>query len=99
MAEASDFSAEVDMKVTMKKGVGFYVRTAKRFLEGWEDKDGNKKPPVCVLNISGLGGAVNAAISAAAAIESEGLGIIKKIETSYPEMGEEGKGRACPRVG
>mmetsp|Transcript_124940 Transcript_124940/g.216591 ORF Transcript_124940/g.216591 Transcript_124940/m.216591 type:complete len:115 (+) Transcript_124940:42-386(+) len=92
-------TAEVDMKVTVKKSIGFYVRSAKKLLEGGgEDKDGKKKEPVCVLHISGLGAAINAAIAAAAAVEGDGLGQIKKIETSYPEIGEEGKARGTPRI-
>mmetsp|Transcript_65150 Transcript_65150/g.103185 ORF Transcript_65150/g.103185 Transcript_65150/m.103185 type:complete len:109 (+) Transcript_65150:73-399(+) len=88
----------VEMKVTVKKTPGFYIRSAKRMLEGFEDKDGKKVEPVCVLTISGLGNSINAAIAAAAAVEAEGLGSIKKIETSYPELGEEGKGRGCARI-
>merc|ERR1712070_922299 len=90
MAEA------VDMKVTTKKSTGFYIKSAKSFFTGLEDKDGNKKPPVSVLNISGLGDAINVATSAAMEIEKEGLGTIKKIETSYPEM--EGSQRGCSRI-
>jgi len=90
--------AEVDMKVTVQKSQGFYISSAKRLLEGYEDKEGLKKEAVCVLNISGLGAAINTAIATATAVESEGLGIIKKIETSYPELGEDGRGRGIPRI-
>merc|ERR1719221_505019 len=89
----------VDMKVTTKRSIGFYVRSAKNFLTGIdEDKDGKKKEPVCVLNISGLGEAITRAVAAAAAVESEGLGTIKKIETSYPELETGGSSRGCPRI-
>mmetsp|Transcript_108432 Transcript_108432/g.324262 ORF Transcript_108432/g.324262 Transcript_108432/m.324262 type:complete len:128 (+) Transcript_108432:81-464(+) len=88
----------MDMKVTTKKSVGFYIRSAKSFLTGIDAADGTKKEPVCVLNISGLGEAINAAVAAAAAVESEGLGTIKKIETSYPEMAGGGSARGCPRI-
>merc|ERR1711879_265623 len=74
----------VDMKVTTKKGAGFYINAAKSFLTCIDGKDGTKKEPVCVLNISGVGDAINTAISAAVAVEREGLGVIKKVETSYP---------------
>ncbi|CAK0845842.1 unnamed protein product [Prorocentrum cordatum] len=95
--EATSTPGVVDMKVTTNKSAGFYIRAATSFLAGVEAKDGKEaKEPVCVLNISGLGDAVSAACSAAAAVESKGLGYIKKIETSYPEM--EGSGRGCPRV-
>mmetsp|Transcript_9870 Transcript_9870/g.19042 ORF Transcript_9870/g.19042 Transcript_9870/m.19042 type:complete len:116 (+) Transcript_9870:95-442(+) len=88
----------VDMKVTTKKNVGFYIRAAKSFLAGVETAAGEKKEAVCVLNISGLGDAINAAVAAAAAVESEGLGIIKKIETSYPDMTSGSSNRGCPRI-
>jgi len=89
----------VNMKVTTKKSVGFYIKSAKSFFTGTEDKDGNKKEPVCVLNISGLGDAISTAVAAAAALESEGLGQVKKVQTSYPEMGGGGgKGNTCARI-
>lgn len=86
----------VDMKVTTKKSVGFYIKSAKSFLTGLEDKEGNKKEPVRVLNISGLGEAINVAVSAATAVADAKLGEIKKIETSYPEMS--GSNRGCARI-
>jgi len=88
----------MDMKVTTKKSTGFYIKAAKSFFTGIEDKDGNKKEPICVLNISGLGDSINSVVAAAAAIESEGLGTIKKIETSYPEMKSGATSRGCPRI-
>merc|ERR1719454_125279 len=96
-AETTSTPGMVDMKVTTKKSVGFYVRAATSFLAGIEAKDGvEAKEPVCVLNISALGEAINAAVSAATAVEGKGLGLVKKIETSYPEMA--GTGRGCPRI-
>jgi len=95
--EAMATDASVDMKVTQKKSIGFYVNAAKSFFTGVTDKDGNKKEPVCVLNISGLGEAVGTAAAAAAAVEKEGLAFIKKIETSYPDMSDGGN-RGCPRI-
>merc|ERR1711865_295349 len=92
----ADMGDTVDMKVTTKKSTGFYIKSAKSFLTGFEDKDGNKKPAVNTLNISGLGDSINVAVSAAMEIEKEGLGSIKKIETSYPEMEESQRG--CARV-
>jgi hypothetical protein len=88
----------VDMKVTLHKSQNFYISAAKRMLEGFEDKEGIKHEAVRILTISGVGAAVNTAIATAAAIEREGVGTIKKIETDYPEIGGEGKGRACPRI-
>uniref|UniRef100_A0A7S1AEL4 DNA/RNA-binding protein Alba-like domain-containing protein n=1 Tax=Noctiluca scintillans TaxID=2966 RepID=A0A7S1AEL4_NOCSC len=92
-AEVKD--GTVEMRVTTKKAPGFYIRSAKSFITGFEDKDGNKKEAVNVLNISGLGAATGVAVATAAALEKEGLGAIKKIETSYPEMPA---GRGCPRI-
>lgn len=85
---------EMEMKVTTKKSVGFYVRSAKSFLTGFEDKDGNKKEAVCVLRISGLGESINAAVAAAVEVEAASLGTIKKVETAYPDM----DGRGCARI-
>merc|ERR1712050_553204 len=89
----------VDMKVTNQKPTSFYIRSAKSFFAGVEDKDGNKKDPVSILNISGLGEAISIAVAAAANVEKEGLATIQKIETGYPDM--EGKGGAqhgCSRI-
>jgi hypothetical protein len=87
----------IDMKVTHKKSSAFYVNAAKSFLSGTVDKEGNKKEPVCVLNISGLGESISNAVAAAAAVEKEGLGVIKSIETSYPDMSD-GDNRGCARI-
>ena len=59
----------VDARVTTKKAPGFFLRIAKSFITGFEDKDGIKKEAVCVLNVSGLGAATGVAVSTAAAIE------------------------------
>ncbi|CAE8631213.1 unnamed protein product [Polarella glacialis] len=98
--EATDSTpGVVDMKVTTKKSVGFYIRSARSFLTGVEDKEtGTKKEPVCILNISGLGDAINTAVAAATAVEAEGIGAIMKIETSYPEMTSSGGARGCARI-
>jgi len=84
----------MEMKVSAKKSIGFYKNVAIKFLQGFTDKDGNKKEPVCVLKISGLGETINSAVVAAQAAESSGAGTIKKIETSYPDM----NGRGCARI-
>eukprot|EP00929_Paragymnodinium_shiwhaense_P008600 TRINITY_DN112557_c0_g1_i1.p1 TRINITY_DN112557_c0_g1~~TRINITY_DN112557_c0_g1_i1.p1 ORF type:complete len:115 (-),score=50.72 TRINITY_DN112557_c0_g1_i1:372-716(-) len=88
----------IDMKVTTKKSTGFYIKSAKSFMTGVTDKDGNAKEAACVLNISGLGEAISSAAACAAAIESEKLGVIKKIETSYPGMASGGTSRGCARI-
>ncbi|CAE7681834.1 unnamed protein product [Symbiodinium sp. CCMP2592] len=74
----------VDMKVTAKKSINFYMNSAKAFFTGVVDTEGKKREPVCVLNISGLGDAINVAAQAAGAVVKEGLATIQKIETSYP---------------
>merc|ERR1719424_402497 len=74
------------MKVTTKKSSFFYANSAKSFILGFEDKDGNKKEPVKVLNISGLGEAITAAVAAAQAIERDHVGTIQKMETSCVEL-------------
>jgi len=88
----------VDMRVTNKKGTGFYVKSAKSFFQGVEDKDGNKKDPVKVLTISGLGDAINTAVAAATACEQEGLCTVTAIETSYPDMQSGGRTTTCGAI-
>mmetsp|Transcript_11357 Transcript_11357/g.16815 ORF Transcript_11357/g.16815 Transcript_11357/m.16815 type:complete len:109 (+) Transcript_11357:89-415(+) len=88
----------VDMKVTTKKPISFYIRSAKSFFTGVESESGEKKEPVCVLTISGLGEAVSTAVAAAVTVEKDGLADIKKIETSYPDMTSGGSTRGCPRI-
>lgn len=88
----------VDMKVTTKKSAGFYIKSATSFLTGVDSKDGSKKEPVCVLNISGVGEACNIAAAAATAVESAGLGYIQKIETSYPDLQGRGTSHGCARI-
>merc|ERR1712139_57719 len=88
-----------ELKVTNKKGVGFYIRAAESFLKGMPAmealpaKDGKEakeakeaKDPVDVLKISGLGEAINVAVAAAAAVTKDNLATITKIETEYPDM-------------
>merc|ERR1712086_637612 len=88
-----------DLKVTNKKGIGFYIRAAESFLKGMpamealEAKDGKEakeakeaKDPVDVLKISGLGEAINIAVATAAAVTDNKLATITKIETEYPDM-------------
>jgi hypothetical protein len=92
-----------DMKVTMKKGSGFYANAACSFLRGVEAKpaeDGKEaveaKPSVEHLRLSGLGDAVNVAVAAAEKAVSEKLATITKIQTAYPSM--EGSGRPCGQI-
>jgi len=93
---------DIEMKVSMKKPVGFYIRAAESFLKGVDAKpaEGDKeaveaKPAVDVLKISGLGEAISAAVGAAVRSEADGLATITKIETQYPEMDN---GRGCAQI-
>merc|ERR1719356_113291 len=70
----------VEMKVSMKKGSGFYANSACSFLRGVEAKPAEEgkeaveaKPAVDYLRISGLGDAVGVAVNAAARVETDGL--------------------------
>lgn len=92
----------MEMKVSMKKGIGFYIRAASSFLKGVEAReagDGKEaveaKPPVDELKISGLGEAINTAVAAAARVQADGLGTVAKIETNYPDMPS---GRGCAQI-
>eukprot|EP00927_Polykrikos_kofoidii_P051606 TRINITY_DN453_c0_g1_i2.p2 TRINITY_DN453_c0_g1~~TRINITY_DN453_c0_g1_i2.p2 ORF type:complete len:107 (-),score=30.79 TRINITY_DN453_c0_g1_i2:411-731(-) len=93
---------EMEMKVSAKKPAGFYIKSAAAFLNGVEAKPATDdkeaveaKPPVDVLKITGLGEAINAAITAAVRAEADGYGEITKLETQYPEMPN---GRGCAQV-
>mmetsp|Transcript_60179 Transcript_60179/g.171066 ORF Transcript_60179/g.171066 Transcript_60179/m.171066 type:complete len:105 (-) Transcript_60179:263-577(-) len=92
----------MEMKVSMKKGIGFYIRAASSFLKGVEAReaaDGKEaveaKEPVDELKISGLGEAINAAVTAATRAEADGIGEITKVETQYPDMAS---GRGCAQI-
>jgi len=97
-----------DMKVTNKKGTGFYIRAATNFLQGieaqpaieaTEGKEGKEaieaKAAVKTLTISGLGEAINVAVAVAARLEADSIAKIKKVETGYPEMTD---GRGCAQI-
>jgi len=71
----------VDMKVTVKKGNGFYVKAANAFLKGMEAKPAlddkpalEAKAPVNKIKISGLGEAINTAVAVAIRVEADGAG-------------------------
>jgi hypothetical protein len=83
----------VDMKVTVKKGIGFYVRAAASFLKGMEAKEAvddkpalEAKAPVNHIKISGLGEAINTVVAVASRVEADGAGSIESIQTKYIEM-------------
>lgn len=81
------------MKVSTKKGVGFYTRAALSFLKGMEAKEAiDDKPalaakaPVNKIKISGLGEAINTAVAVAKRVEADDVGTIKSIQTNYIDM-------------
>jgi len=92
-----------EMKVSQKKGTGFYINAACSFLRGVDAKpaaDGKEaqeaKPSVEYLRISGLGEAIPAAIASAQKAVNVDLGSIIKIQTAYPSM--QGSGRGCAQI-
>lgn len=94
--------AGMQMRVSNKKGVGFYIRAATSFLQGvpaQEATEGKEaveaKDPVAKLKISGLGDAINVAVATAAAVVKENLGTIHHIRTRYPDMPS---GRGCAQI-
>merc|ERR1719502_1109467 len=67
----------VDMKVSTKKGVGFYIRAATSFLKGLEAKEAvegkpalEAKAPVNAIKISGLSDAINTVVAVAMRVEA-----------------------------
>lgn len=92
-----------EMKVTMKKGTGFYVNAACSFLRGVDAKPAKEgkeavdaKPAVEYLRISGLGEAINVAAAAAGKVVSENLGTIISVQTAFPDI--EMSGRGCAQL-
>jgi hypothetical protein len=92
----------LEMKCSTKKPLSFFIKSAQAFLKGVdavEAKDGKEakeaKPPVEEMKISGLGEAINAAVSAAVRAEAEGLATVAKVETLYPQMASS---RGCAQI-
>jgi len=89
MASAS----AIDMKISAKRSIGFYVRAASVFLQGSPARVGTAakealpaRDPAEKLSVSGLGESISTAIATAVRLESSGLGKIISVETEYPEM-------------
>lgn len=92
----------MEMKVSVKKSIGFYIHAAASFLKGVDAKEATegkeaqpKLDPVDELWISGLGEAINCAITTALRAEADGLCKITRIRTKYPEMAS---GRGCAQI-
>jgi len=77
-----------ELKITAKKGTGFYIRAAATFLRGTEEK-----PPVPSVILSGTGPATTTVAETAHAIEKQGLAKITKVETGYPAVGGQSAAR------
>merc|ERR1719487_2263261 len=77
-----------ELKVTNKRGLGFYIRAARNFLVGVEGKEGapEGKAAEKEITVSGLGDAIACAAAVATSLEREGVAKIAKIETRYPEF-------------
>lgn len=80
----------VDMRLSARNTVGYYVRAARLFLRGGEGKE-----PVPGLRVLALGEVINTAAALAVRVESEGLGRITSVQTAYPDMPN---GRGCPQI-
>jgi phosphoglycerate kinase len=94
-----------EVKVTNKKGVGFYTSAVKSFLTGVdavEAKDGKEakeaRPAESVVTVSGLGEAINTVASVVAAVEKDGVGKVTKVQTLYPDLGGYGVAQLKVRV-
>jgi len=74
-------SKRIQIKLTTKKSIGFYIKATVSLLKGTVTKK-----PVKAITISALGNAVNVAGAVAAHIEKDGLGRITKTQTAYLEM-------------
>jgi len=94
-----------EVKVTNKKGAGFYTSAVKSFLTGVdavEAKDGKEakeaRPAESVVTVSGLGEAINTVASVVAAVEKDGVGKVTKVQTLYPDLGGYGVAQLKVRV-
>jgi DNA-binding protein len=92
--------ATPDIRCSTKNRIGLYVRTARHFLLGVKDKD-NKfvKDPVDVIQISGLGAAVQMAVSVASRMAHREFAAIEKVETAFNSMkSDDGRDRQVPSI-
>ncbi|CAK9109367.1 Leucine aminopeptidase (Epoxide hydrolase) (Leukotriene A-4 hydrolase homolog) (LTA-4 hydrolase) [Durusdinium trenchii] len=77
-----------ELKITAKKGTGFYIRAAATFLRGTDEK-----PPVPSVILSGTGSATTTVVETAHAIQKQGLAKITRVETGYPTTGGQSTAR------
>jgi phosphoglycerate kinase len=75
-----------ELKVTNKRGLGFYIRAAKNFLTGVEREGADAKKAEDEITVTGLGNAISVAVAVATAMEKEEAGKIVEVKTFYPGM-------------
>merc|ERR1719174_817149 len=75
-----------ELKVTNKRGLGFYIRAAKNFLTGVEREGADAKTAEDEITVTALGAAISVAVAVATAMEKEGAGKIAEVKTAYPGM-------------
>lgn len=82
------------VKMAAKKGVSFYAKVARGFLQGSPMKDGAWRRALPRIQLHALGNAINDAGGVAAALESQGVGIIARGRTGQVEIG----GKQVPEI-
>jgi phosphoglycerate kinase len=75
-----------ELKVTNKRGLGFYIRAAKNFLTGVEREGADTKTAEDEITVTALGNAISVAVAVATAMEKEEAGKIVEVKTFYPGM-------------
>jgi len=89
-----DGVVEGTVKMAANKGVGFYVKVARGFLQGQPMKDGAWRRPLPRIQLHALGNAINDAGGVAAALESQGVGMIARARTGQVEI----SGKQVPEI-
>ncbi|CAK9071040.1 unnamed protein product [Durusdinium trenchii] len=86
----------MEMKVSTKKDLGFFLRAARVFLQGADAKeDLPARKPVDELQVSGLGEAIKVAVNLSTRLEDEGIANIESVSTHYKEVDSYG---AAPQI-
>lgn len=71
----------LELKVTSKRGAGFYARACRTFLEGAEGKEA-----VDAITVSALGDAIPNAVHAATAVLYARVALIRRVETCLADV-------------
>eukprot|EP00413_Alexandrium_margalefii_P038238 CAMPEP_0204600612 /NCGR_PEP_ID=MMETSP0661-20131031/55546_1 /ASSEMBLY_ACC=CAM_ASM_000606 /TAXON_ID=109239 /ORGANISM="Alexandrium margalefi, Strain AMGDE01CS-322" /LENGTH=389 /DNA_ID=CAMNT_0051611429 /DNA_START=1 /DNA_END=1170 /DNA_ORIENTATION=- len=92
----------MELRVTTKKSIGFYVRAASGFLRGADAREAGDdgealeaRPPVDFLRVTALGDAINVAAAVVGRLEAEGVGEVMGVQTSFPRAPG---GRICSQM-